>query len=108
MKLWHCIKQIVIPASVQELSREAFDNCGDVKGLSIIITNSPDVYKDITVEPREKVVYYDGTEEDWGRYAYCNLYCAFLQGNKVYFLSEERQDESDKYWHIQDGKIVIW
>ena len=102
------LKQIVIPASVQELSREAFDNCGDVKGLSIIITNAPDEYKDITVEPREKVVYYDGTEADWGRYAYCNLYCAFLQGNKVYFLSEERQDESDKYWHIQDGKIVIW
>lgn len=78
------LEQLLLPGTVKEIGRGAFNNC-----ISL------------------KEIYYAGDEAAWGQITVKSMNTYFNKA-KVYFYSETLPTAEGSYWHLVDGVPTPW
>lgn len=79
---------------------------GDSASVSVIISDSVKEFGEDAFLGYYGSLYYCGTEEQWAHY---NIDWSGFSSMTVYYYSENKPTESNKFWHYDsDGNPVLW
>ncbi len=98
------LKEIRFPKSLKTIGELAFSNC--IRLETAIFAGATEFFGKGTFNYclSLKQIYYGGTES-----AFASATSEGIRSDaEVYYYSEEEPKEEGKYWHWQDGEVVVW
>ena len=102
------LASVVIPDSVTSIGYCVFESCYNL--TSIVIPDSVTAIESYAFAGCYNLaaVYYTGTEVQWKEISIDYTNYNYLTAAVRYYYSEEEPTEEGNYWHLVEGKIVVW